>query len=179
VQPPMLHFDAVCQRCLRMHAFLLIITIASQKNNACSTRQLSRRDAVNLPIVEEQHQDINPHIFSQFLLSIHRQYSLALSISNMYSPTMHVLLCLLSITSVLSQCNEADHHPKNGGYFFVGVAGESDTTDLDSAHGEKLPDATWAAGYYPFGESKMCTGPYCEDKCKTAPGCPVFLSSHT
>jgi hypothetical protein len=25
----------------------------------------------------------------------------------------------------------------------------------------------------------MCTGPYCEDKCKTAPGCPVFLSSHT
>jgi hypothetical protein len=46
-----------------MHAFLLII--ASQKNNACSTRQLSGRDAVNLPIVEEQHQDISPHIFSR------------------------------------------------------------------------------------------------------------------
>lgn len=43
------------------------------------------------------------------------------------------------------QCNEEDHHPENGGYFIVGAAGESDRTNLDSAHGQKLPDATWSA----------------------------------
>lgn len=43
------------------------------------------------------------------------------------------------------QCNEDDHHPENGGYFIVGAAGESDRTNLDSAHGQKLPDPTWSA----------------------------------
>lgn len=57
-----------------------------------------------------------------------------------------VFYCLLSAICINSQCNEEDHHPENGGYFYVGVAGESDTTNLDSAHGQKLPNATWAPG---------------------------------
>lgn len=96
---------------------------------------------------------------------------------------MRILLLLVSIASVLSDCNIADHHPENGGYFFVGVGGESDTTNLDSAHGQKLENATWVPGqYYPYGESKTCDpeGPgYCSSQCSKAPGCKQFLNSHT
>lgn len=58
-----------------------------------------------------------------------------------------VFFLLLSIfNSVAAQCNEDDHHPENGGYFFVGVAGLSDIAAVDSVHGQKLPNATWAPG---------------------------------
>lgn len=93
---------------------------------------------------------------------------------------MRIFLHLISITSVLSACNEADHHPENGGYFYVGVGGVSDTTNLDSAHGQKLPNATWTSGqYYPYGQDKLCTGAYCSPDCTTGTGCPQFLNSHT
>jgi len=92
---------------------------------------------------------------------------------------MRLLFCLLSITSVLSACNEDEHHPENGGYFFVGVGGQSDTVNLDSAHGQRLPNATWAGGYYPYGQNEICTAARCNPGCDTEPGCPQFLGSHT
>lgn len=79
-------------------------------------------------------------------------------------------------------CNEDDHHPENGGFFFVGVGGESDTTNLDSAHGQKLPNATWAPGYYPYGQPVVCDSEqdrYCRAPCDTEPGCEQYLSTHT
>ena len=54
-------------------------------------------------------------------------------------------LSLLAI-GAFAQCNEDEHHPENGGYFFVGAAGVSSDVDLDSAHGQKLPNSTWAIG---------------------------------
>eukprot|EP00980_Cylindrotheca_fusiformis_P018998 scaffold6369_cov99-Cylindrotheca_fusiformis.AAC.2 len=43
-----------------------------------------------------------------------------------------------------AECNTDDHHPENGGYFYVGVAGLSTDENLDSAHGQRLPNNTWA-----------------------------------
>jgi len=89
----------------------------------------------------------------------------------------------LSIISPASAvCNEDDHHPENGGYFFVGVAGVSDTENLDSAHGQKHPNATWAPGiYYPYGQNVLCnsTAGYCAQGCDEEPGCGQFMSTHT
>lgn len=80
------------------------------------------------------------------------------------------------------QCTEEDHHPENGGYFIVGAAGVSDTTNLDSAHGQKLPDFRWDNSVpYPHGQFVICdpSKGRCSDECTKAPGCQQFMSSHT
>ena len=56
-----------------------------------------------------------------------------------------VLLSLFS-ASATAQCNVDDHHPENGGFFFVGAAGLSTDVNLDSSRGQKLPNNTWAIG---------------------------------
>ena len=60
--------------------------------------------------------------------------------------TMKILYLASLLSGVASQCNENDHHPENDGYYLTGAAGLSNTTNLDSAHGQKLPDNTWAVG---------------------------------
>ena len=58
------------------------------------------------------------------------------------------LVLSLLVVGASAQCNEDEHHPENGGYFFVGAAGVSSDVDLDSAHGQMLPNSTWAIGMY-------------------------------
>lgn len=97
---------------------------------------------------------------------------------------MKIIYLATLLTGATAQCNENDHHPKNGGFFLTGAAGLSNTTDLDSSHGEKRPDNTWAPGiYYPYGEKKVCDpevdGRGCRAPCDTEPGCEQFYSTHT
>lgn len=60
--------------------------------------------------------------------------------------SVFAVVAAVFVTEAAGQCNEDDHHPENGGYFFVGAAGLSSDVNLDSAHGQKLPNNTWAIG---------------------------------
>mmetsp|Transcript_24735 Transcript_24735/g.44577 ORF Transcript_24735/g.44577 Transcript_24735/m.44577 type:complete len:412 (-) Transcript_24735:255-1490(-) len=98
--------------------------------------------------------------------------------------TTSITLYLAYISrSADAACNVDDHHPENDGFFFVGAAGESNLTNLDSAHGQKLQNSTWASGmYYPHGEFTVCnaeTDRGCRAPCDAEPGCQQSMSSHT
>eukprot|EP00547_Thalassionema_nitzschioides_P003455 CAMPEP_0194203566 /NCGR_PEP_ID=MMETSP0156-20130528/3297_1 /TAXON_ID=33649 /ORGANISM="Thalassionema nitzschioides, Strain L26-B" /LENGTH=638 /DNA_ID=CAMNT_0038929339 /DNA_START=510 /DNA_END=2426 /DNA_ORIENTATION=+ len=93
---------------------------------------------------------------------------------------------LLAISSVTSQtpnsCIPDRHFNDDDGYFEEGVAGLSTDLDLDSAHGQKLPNSTWAAGLdYPMGQFEQCDAEdrFCRAPCNAAPGCQQFFSTHT
>jgi len=91
---------------------------------------------------------------------------------------LNLLLSSLLVAGVSAQCNEDDHHPENGGYFYVGAAGLSTDINLDSAHGQMLPNNTWSMGIeYPYGQMEV--NPNARAPCNADPGCPWLMSSHT
>lgn len=58
---------------------------------------------------------------------------------------------LLGIVAVVksqtpNSCMKDIHFNDEDGYYTEGVAGLSTELDLDSAHGQKLPNTTWMAG---------------------------------
>jgi hypothetical protein len=96
---------------------------------------------------------------------------------------MYHRLSLFLVASVAAQtkdsCIPGRHFNDDDGYFVAGVGGLSTDVDLDSAHGQKAPNSTWAAGLtYPAGEYEILTGRVPEN-CKVAPGCRQYYSLHT
>lgn len=62
---------------------------------------------------------------------------------------------LLSIGKPTAVCNTDDHHPENDGYFHEGVGGESNSTRVNYAHGQKLLDSVWAGDGTNFTQVTM------------------------
>jgi len=96
---------------------------------------------------------------------------------------MRILIWSFCVGAALAQCNEDEHHPANGGYFFIGAAGLSDEVNPDSSHGHRFPNSTWTTGMdYPYGQNVQCdadASPFCFPPCSEAPGCPQVRTSHT
>jgi len=94
-----------------------------------------------------------------------------------------ILLIGAASAQTKDSCIPGRHFNDEDGYFISGVAGLSTEVALDTDHGQKAPNSTWATGLtYPAGENVQCdpeTDRGCRGACGVAPGCPQYYSTHT
>ena len=104
--------------------------------------------------------------------------------------SVHLVFALLGTASAAKTCNIDDHHPAasigndggsggpgNDGFYIEGIAGVIHN-ERDLTSGKRADNGTWAPGYYPHGELKLCTGMFCSEEARTV-GTNQYVISHT